>query len=211
MQEVPVRAEHDSLEGIPLHRCSDTSHSVTESLLTKLQPLDISPRGHLPRYRLWCFTAWEPEVFRLPSGRIRRPMLDVAWATSPTFTAISLPAQPSREQGIQQAHSDFAVAYPVPTLLLPHRRYDRWKPRGDLRLPDKLNRTNIRQMSLPRCRPWVDCDFAGAPNNGNSTYRRIPLAAQVEVKEEQLAPLPMCSIRTLDAIERHGDHRDRRV
>lgn len=135
MHKQNIRAEHDSLE----------------RYLTSVLPPGQRNKVLLLNFNHWIFAQgaladtalvlhhMDTQVF-LAFWANKTPMLDVAWSTSP-FIA-SLVRKPTREQGIQQVLISQGI--PRRNLLKPPLR--KWKPQGDLHIPKKLNRSNIRQM-----------------------------------------------------------------
>lgn len=135
MHERPLHAEHDSLE------------EYLSEVLTTAQRKNVL----LTNFNHWIFAQgamadtalvlnhMDSKVF-LAFWANRTPMLDVAWATSPTIASIF--RRPSREQGIQKALLNGGI--PGENFLLPPIRG--WKPRTEILIPEVLNRTNIRRM-----------------------------------------------------------------
>ena len=136
MRQIPVRAEHESLEA---YLSSALTPSQRERVLLTNFNHWIFAQGALADTAL-VLQSMGSEVF-LAFWANKTPMLDVAWTTSPTFASIF--RKPSREQGIQKALKKAGIPRSN-FLALPIRS---WKPRGKILIPEVLNRTNIRQMS----------------------------------------------------------------
>lgn len=135
MQETPVRAENDSLEGY-LSRYLTPAHRK-RVLLVNFNHW-IFAQGALADTALVLQSMGSEVLIALWANKT--PMLDVAWTTSPTIA--SLLRHPSREQRMRTELQRLGL--PRGNFLGPPIRF--WTACEKITIPKVLSRTNIRQM-----------------------------------------------------------------
>lgn len=135
MQEVPVRAEHESLINY-LHG-SLTPDQLSRPLLTNFNHWNTA-QGALTDIALTLYKS-ESNV-TIAFWADKTPMLDVAWESSRRIGSLLL--SPTKEQQLEKALK--ASGFTKSNFAQPPIR--RWKPAEPIDMPEVCNRTSIRAM-----------------------------------------------------------------
>lgn len=133
--DVPVRAEHPSLEAYLADVLTDEQRA--RPLLISFSQWDFTT-GAIAEAAATLHTMGSAPVLALWAGHT--PVKDVGWTTIPALARAL--GSPSRDQRLERALAAFGL--PRSAFARPPLR--RWRPAEEIRIPAVLSRSNIRAM-----------------------------------------------------------------